>query len=151
MATVSYETDIAAWADEQAWLVRNKKFELLDIEHIAEEIEDVGKSEQRELANRMAVIIAHLLKWQFESELRGASWTRTIKEQRKSLEFHIKDVPSLKSKLSNSEWMDAVWADAVTIAIRETGIENFPETCQWTIEDILSHDWLPTNRTDIPC
>ena len=90
MTTVNYETDVVVWANEQAWLVRNKKFELLDIEHIAEEIEDVGKSEQRELASRMAVLIAHLLKWQFQPEYRGVSWERTIKEQRKALEFHIK-------------------------------------------------------------
>ena len=143
MTTVNYETDVVAWANEQAWLVRNKKFELLDIEHIAEEIEDVGKSEQRELASRMAVLIAHLLKWQFQPKYQGVSWERTIKEQRKSLAFHIKQVPSLKSKLLNSDWQDAVWADAVTIAIRETGIENFPETCPWTIDNILSHHWLP--------
>ena len=143
MTTVNYETDVVAWANEQAWLVRNKKFELLDIEHIAEEIEDVGKSEQRELTSRMAVLIAHLLKWQFQPEYQGAGWERTIKEQRKSLAFHIKQVPSLKPKLLNSDWQDAVWADAVTIAIRETGIENFPETCPWTIDNILSHYWLP--------
>lgn len=143
MTTINYETDVVAWANEQAWLVRNKKFELLDIEHIAEEIEDVGKSEQRELTSRMAVLIAHLLKWQFQPEYQDASGERTIKEQRKSLAFHIKQVPSLKSKLLNSDWQDAVWADAVTIAIRETGIENFPETCPWTIDNILSHYWLP--------
>ena len=40
MTTTSYETDIAAWANEQAQLVRAGRFELLDLEHIAEEIED---------------------------------------------------------------------------------------------------------------
>ena len=143
MTTINYEADVAAWANEQAWLIRNKKFELLDIEHLAEEIEDVGKSEQRELASRMADLIAHLLKWQFQAERRTGSWQRTIKEQRKSLEFHIKQVPSLKSKLGNAEWLDAVWADAVTIAIRETGIEDFPDVCPWTVGNILSSDWLP--------
>ncbi|MFZ2451464.1 MAG: DUF29 domain-containing protein [Methylovulum miyakonense] len=147
MTTVNYETDIAAWANEQAWLVRNKKFDLLDIEHIAEEIEDVGKSEQRELASRMAVLIAHLLKWQFQAGRRGVSWERTIKEQRKSLAFHIKQVPSLKTKLANPEWQDAVWADAVILAIKETGIEDFPETCPWTFENILAHDWLPGSES----
>lgn len=146
MTTVNYETDVVAWANEQAWLVRNKKFDLLDIEHIAEEIEDVGKSEQRELASRMAVLIAHLLKWQYQPEYQGTSWERTIREQRKSLEFHIKQVPSLKSKLLNTEWQNAVWADAVTIAIRETGMDNFPETCPWTIENILSLNWLPMGQ-----
>jgi len=54
-----YEKDVNAWASEQAKLLRTGQFNLLDIEHIAEEIEDVGKSEQRELANRMAVLLAH--------------------------------------------------------------------------------------------
>jgi hypothetical protein len=53
MSTITYKSDIVAWANEQAQLLRNKQFNLLDIEHLAEEIADVGKSKQRELANRM--------------------------------------------------------------------------------------------------
>jgi hypothetical protein len=143
MTTISYETDVAAWANQQAWLIRNKKFDLLDIEHLAEEIEDVSKSEQRELASRMAVLIAHLLKWQFQADRRGARWERTIKEQRKALAFHLKQVPSLKPKLLNAGWQNTVWSDAVTIAIKETGIEDFPEVCPWAVEDILAQGWLP--------
>lgn len=67
----SYEKDVVAWAKEQAALLRAGQFSALDIEHLAEEIEDVGKSEQRELANRMAVLLAHLLKWQCQPERRG--------------------------------------------------------------------------------
>jgi len=146
MEHLDYETDIVAWADEQAQLLRNKKFELIDIEHIAEEIEDVGKSEQRELANRMAVLIAHLLKWQFQPERQSSSWERTIREQRKSLGFHLKKVPSLRYKLTDSEWLESVWSDAVTIAVKETGLENFPEICPWAIEDIFSQNWIPGNK-----
>jgi hypothetical protein len=141
----TYESDVVAWANEQAQLMRAGRFELLDLEHIAEEIEDVGKSEQRELANRMAVLIAHLLKWQFQPERQSTSWQRTLKEQRKALGFHIKQVPSLKPKLSNPDWLDAIWSDAVTMAINETGMGGFPELCPWSIEDILSNDWLPTS------
>ncbi len=148
MTTISYEKDVMAWANEQAGFIRNKKFELLDLEHLAEEIEDVGKSEQRELASRIAVLIAHLLKWQSQSERQGASWQRTIKEQRKSIALHLKHVPSLKTKLFDSEWQEAVWADAVTIAIKETGLDNFPENCPWQIDDILCVDWSPSNIND---
>ena len=73
-----YEKDVVAWAYEQAALLRAGKLASIDIEHIAEEIEDVGKSEQREFASRMAVLLAHLLKWQFQPERRGNSWTNTI-------------------------------------------------------------------------
>ncbi len=146
MGSVDYDRDIVAWADKQARLLRNKRFELIDIEHIAEEIEDVGKSEQRELANRMAVLTAHLLKWQFQPERQSSSWERTIREQRKSLGFHLKKVPSLRTKLTDSEWLESVWSDAVTIAVKETGLENFPEICPWAIEDIFSQNWFPGNN-----
>lgn len=63
---------LTAWANEQARLIRAGRFDLLGLEHIAEEIEDVGKSEQRELETRMAVLLAHLLKWQFQPERRGS-------------------------------------------------------------------------------
>ena len=79
---IAYEKDIVAWANEQASFIRAGRFELLDLEHIAEEIEDVGKSEQRELENRMAILLAHLLKWQYQPARRGASWQKTIKVQR---------------------------------------------------------------------
>ena len=55
MSHTRYETDVVAWASEQAALLRSGKLSEIDIEKIAEEIEDVGKSEQRELASRMAV------------------------------------------------------------------------------------------------
>lgn len=143
MTTTNYDTDIIAWANQQAWLIRHKQFNLLDIEHIAEEIEDVGKSEQRELASRMAVLIAHLLKWQYQAERQGSSWQRTIKEQRKAIAGHLKSVPSLKTKIADTEWLAIIWSDALTIAIKETGLELFPETCPWTVEDILNQEWLP--------
>ena len=54
---IAYEKDIVAWANEQASFIRAGRFDLLDLENIAEEIEDVGKSEKRELASRMAVLI----------------------------------------------------------------------------------------------
>ncbi len=144
MTTVNYETDVVAWANEQAWLVRNKMFDLLDIEHIAEEIEDVGKSEQRELANRMTVLMAHLLKWQFQPERQGRSWQMTIRNQRKAIQLHLKQVPSLKTRLNDTEWLEIVWGDAIYQASKETGLDNFPETCPWLIEDILSEPWLPS-------
>ena len=42
-----YESDIVAWANEQAAFIRAGRFDMLDLEHIADEIEDVGKSELR--------------------------------------------------------------------------------------------------------
>jgi hypothetical protein len=142
MAT-AYENDIVAWAKEQAYLLRSGQMSALDIEHIAEEIEDVGKSEQRELANRMAILLSHLLKWQYQPERQGSSWQRTIKEQRKAIARRLKNTPSLKAPINDVEWLEDTWSDAVSLAINETGLDCFPEACRWSIEDILAEDWLP--------
>ena len=145
MAT-AYETDIIAWSKEQANLLRSGKLSAIDVEHIAEEIEDVGKSEQRELANRMAVLLSHLLKWQYQPERQSGSWQRTIKEQRKAIARRIKNTPSLKVSLNDPEWFEDAWGDAVSMTIIETGISSFPETCPWTVENILSETWLPLSE-----
>ena len=141
----SYETDVVAWASEQARLIRAGRFDLLDLEHIAEEIEDVGKSEQRELENRMAVLLAHLLKWQFQPTHRGRSWLATIREQRKMIAIRLKQTPSLKKSLSDNDWQEAAWVSASSQAIQETGLDEsvFPEFCTWTTEQILDQEFFP--------
>lgn len=140
----TYDKDVNAWAQEQARLLRAGRFDLLDVEHVAAEIEDVGKSEQRELANRMAVLLAHLLKWQFQPERRGASWEKTIKAQRKEIGYTLDESPSLRPKLHEPRWLDMVWARAVAQAVNETGLDCFPEQCPWVVEDeILAEGWRP--------
>lgn len=140
---IGYDQDVVAWAAEQARLIREGRFDQLDIEHIADEIEDVGKSEQRELASRMAVLLAHLLKWQVQPTLRGASWDRTIREQRKQALRRLRKTPSLRPLLSDAEWKEDMWGDAVTLAISETGLDTFPEACPWPLADVLADGWLP--------
>jgi len=145
MGTITYETDVIAWAQEQVRLLRSGRFDALDIEQIADEIEDVGKSEQRELESRMAVLLAHLLKWQHQPERRGSSWQRTIKEQRKAIARRITKTPSLKSDLQDAEWWEAVWGDALIKAGDETGIDisQLPGKCPWLDEQILSAEFYP--------
>ncbi|KAG0162541.1 hypothetical protein DFQ28_003370 [Apophysomyces sp. BC1034] len=139
----SYEQDVVAWANEQSALLRAGKLSALDIEHIAEEIEDVGKSEQRELANRMAVLLAHLLKWQHQSGRQGSSWQRTIKEQRRAIEIVLRKTPSLKNSLTDPEWITGVWADSVSKAAEETGLDVFPEICPWSMGQALDLAFFP--------
>ncbi|MBK1719423.1 DUF29 domain-containing protein [Thiocystis violacea] len=144
MTATAYDDDIMAWADEQARLLRAGRFEQLDIAHIAEEIEDVGKSERRELASRMALLLAHGLKWRHQPEHQGNGWRRTIKEQRNAIVLCIRSTPSLKVSLDDADWWAGVWSDAVAKASEETGLDDFPESCPWRVDAILDPDWFPT-------
>jgi len=140
-----YETDVISWAKEQAAFIRAGRFDLLDIEHIADEIEDVGKSEKRELESRMAILLAHLIKWQYQPDRRGKSWQHTITEQRKKVAQRILNTPSLKVEVNKLDWWPGVWADALDIATRETGFlyERFPLECPWEYCQITNAEFWP--------
>ncbi|MBF0210772.1 MAG: DUF29 domain-containing protein [Desulfamplus sp.] len=142
---IAYEDDIIEWSKEQANLLRSGNLSAIDIEHIAEEIEDVGKSEQRELANRMVVLMTHLLKWHFQPARQSSSWERTIKEQRNSILRRLKHTPSLTKSLTDEEWLADVWLDARLAAEKETQIDfdKFPNELMWKIDTILTDSWLP--------
>lgn len=139
----TYEQDIVAWANQQAALLRAGRFDALDIQHLADEIEDVGKSEQRELTNRLVVLIGHLLKWRYQPARRGSSWRRTIAAQRKDVAYALKQAPSLKHKFDDMEWWDLVWTKAAAMAESETGLEDFPEVCPWSFSEIMDPDFWP--------
>jgi len=142
-SAVRYEDDVVAWATEQASLLRERRFDQLDIEHLAEEIEDVGKSEQRELVSRMVRLLAHMLKWQKQPRHRGASWQITIRNQCRGIARRLKETPSLGRKLADPDWWAGVWDDATAQAAEETGLSDFPETCPWDANEVLNQEWLP--------
>ena len=113
-------------------------------EHIADEIEDVGKSEQRDFASRLARLLAWLLKWQYRREQQGEGWETVIGLQRASLQRRLNKTPSLRPMLTDPDWQDEMWADAVRFAHQETGLDVFPETCPWSLQDeVLAEGWLP--------
>nr|VFJ60925.1 MAG: protein of unknown function DUF29 [Candidatus Kentron sp. DK]VFJ63311.1 MAG: protein of unknown function DUF29 [Candidatus Kentron sp. DK] len=136
-----YETDFYAWTNQQAALLRAKGFHDADWEHIAEEIESMGKREKRELVNRLKVLLVHLLKWQRQPALRGRSWALTIKEQRKELALHLLDNPSLKAELDRS--MADAYGIAVIRAEKETGLESFPASCPYGFQEVMDEEFWP--------
>ena len=139
----NYESDFYAWANEQAALLRAGKLSSADIENIAEEIESIGRGEKRELVNRLDVLLLHLLKWQFQPGSRSQSWRSSIREQRIRLASHLKDNPSLKSKLD--EAMGEAYQLAIIEAGRETGLPEsaFPAVCPYAFDQAIGADFWP--------
>lgn len=143
MSATLYDQDFHAWTQEQARLLKTGEVSRLDFEHLLQEIESMGASERRELVNRLAILLAHLLKWRYQPTFRGRSWQLTMKEQRRRLYRHLRDNPSLNSRLP--DFVDDAYGDAILLAANQTGLDEstFPETCPWRLDDILSQDYLP--------
>ncbi|MDR5734876.1 DUF29 domain-containing protein [Caballeronia sp. LZ025] len=140
-----YDKDVVAWAEEQVALLRAGRLSAIDIEHIAEEIEDVGKSQLRELGSRVSVLLAHLLKWRYQPERRGKSWINTIRTQRTEALYLLSEAPSLRRRFEEARWLDLVWLKARNLAETETGmdLDSFPETCPWPMTSKLEEGFLP--------
>jgi hypothetical protein len=138
-----YDEDFYAWANQQAALLRAGRLAEADIAQIAEEIESMGKTEKRELTNRLAVLLMHLLKWRFQPAIRSTGWRLTIEEQRDRLIDHMADNPSLTSKLP--ETTASAYRLAILAAARETGLPPalFPAACPWTYEEIIDANFWP--------
>ncbi|HHB92429.1 MAG TPA: DUF29 domain-containing protein, partial [Thioploca sp.] len=98
---------------------------------------------KRELVSRLAVLIAHLLKWTFQSEKRSYSWECTIEEQRHQTVDLLEDSPSLKPQLE--ERFVVSYQRAIVIAAKETGIkkERFPKECPFSLIQIMDKDFYP--------
>jgi hypothetical protein len=141
--TRKYDSDFYAWANEQAALLREGRFAEADVENIAEEIESLGRSEKRELVNRLVVLLAHLLKWQFQPAWRGKSWRFTIKEQRNQLADHLDDNPSLRAHLDDA--IARAYQHALVQVQKETALTegDLPVFCPYAREQIFSPDFLP--------
>jgi hypothetical protein len=139
-----YDLDFYAWTNEQAALLRDGRFSEADMAHIAEEIENMGKAEKRELVSRLTILLLHLLKWQFQPSLRSQSWRATIRVQRRDLDDHLTDNPSLKSMLSQA--MDRAYRSAAIKAEAETGLaeSSFPTACPWSFEQLMNAEFWPT-------
>lgn len=138
-----YETDFYAWTSEQAALLRAGRLAEADIANIVEEIETLGRSEKRELVSRLTVLLMHMLKWRHQARKRGKSWRLTIEDQRLELARHLRDDPSLKSKLA--EAINDAYQSARLKAARETGLDKstFPDACPWTYEEITDDNFWP--------
>jgi Domain of unknown function DUF29 len=139
----AYDEDFFLWTQRQAALIRAGQFELMDLEHVAEEIESLGISDRRQLRNRLEVLMMHLLKWQFQPMHRSRSWRSTIRTQRGRIEQVLQESPSLRREVA--ELSRKGYGTAREAGSAETGFATgtFPKSLPYTPEQILDDDFYP--------
>lgn len=146
MSVAFYHLDFYQWTQRQGELLRVEEWEQLDWQHIAEEIESLGKKDKRQVQSWLAVLITHLLKWEYQPDKRSPSWRKTLKEQRFRLALVLNDSPSLKVGLP--EFVAVVYPYAVENVADETGLDRklFPTVCPYGIEQLLDPAFIPGGR-----
>ncbi|OKH16072.1 DUF29 domain-containing protein [[Limnothrix rosea] IAM M-220] len=134
-----YEQDIVAWSEQQASYLRRQEWTKLDLENLVEEIEALGRSEQRALGSYLQVLMMHLLKCKYQPEKRTKSWDITISNCRDKIQDALEDMPSLKRFLEDPEWVEKYYRRARRDAAKETGklINTFPQEMPFSLTEVL--------------
>ena len=138
----TYDTDLVAWANHTAHLLREQRWGEVDWEHLIEEVEDLGKSERSAIGSQMERVMLHLLKWEYQSQRRSDSWLDSINDGRSQIRRKVEDSPSLKNY--PDQILDKEYGRACREAARQTGLDmaTFPLTCPYSTDQVLG-DWLP--------
>ncbi|BBD65462.1 hypothetical protein NIES4072_08630 [Nostoc commune NIES-4072] len=141
--SATYKADFNLWIEQTAQLLRSHRWQEVDVEHLIEEVEGLGKSERRSIASQLTRLLLHLLKWQYQPQRRSDSWLDSITDSRTQIELAIEDSPSLKGY--PTEQLEESYQRARRQAAKQTGIlvSVFPEECLYSLELVLDEDWLP--------
>jgi hypothetical protein len=138
----SYETDVFAWAHEQAALLRNGDLAALDIVNLAGEIEAVARSEKQELKRRISLLFAHLLRWQYRPAGRCESWRCSIRLQRDTALDLLEETPSMRGLVHDPNVLRLAWGDAVATMVLLLG-QDLPAAPPWPVARALDTNFWP--------
>jgi hypothetical protein len=152
MSATLYENDFYAWTLDQAERLRAMAGDnRIDAELLAEEIEDLGKSEVRTVKSYVARILEHFLKIEYSgSSEPQRHWENEIRVFRLELQDYL--TRTLRAKVEAD--IGRCFAIARTRAkdsLRKNadGTEpHLPEDCPYTLDRVLDPDWFPEPRRD---
>ncbi|MFW6316554.1 MAG: DUF29 domain-containing protein [Cyanobacteriota bacterium] len=137
-----YERDDYLWVKKTIQMLKEKKFNELDLENLIEELEDLGREKKNKVESLLRQIIIHLLLleyWSQEYQYNAAHWRAEITEFR----FQINGIltKTLQSYLASK--IELIYQNSVKYTQRKTNLNIFPEKCPYTLEQLLDEDWFP--------
>jgi hypothetical protein len=148
-----YDSDLAAWAQQQAAALRaaarTGSNQLLDWENLAEEIEDLGNSLRIALESQISRIIQHQVKLAHSPAVDPRKgWRRTIRQARAEIDRILRKNPSLRREVPRL--IEDELRRSVELAIKD--LEEYDEIDRlevpslrqafFTEQQILG-DWFP--------
>jgi hypothetical protein len=144
MTASTYETDYYTWTQQQAEALRAKDWAALDVEHLAEEIADLGQSIENAIESHLERLLVHLLKYRYDpAQEPRRLWRLTIRHARRELAKLLRKNPGLQHH--PARYLATAYSDARGDAPDETGLplDTFPEACPWPLAQVLDLDFWP--------
>ena len=143
MADDLYDVDFVAWTEAQAAALRARRSgaNALDYDNLAEEIEDLGKSEQYSCESYVENIIEHMLKIEFARTAETLPhWRGEVVAFRSNLERRL--TRTIEHRIQ--ERLAKLFANAKrSIVVRDLPVAALPDVLPYTWEQIVDTDWYP--------
>jgi len=144
MTSPDYDTDFYTWTQQQAAALRAKDVAALDLEHLAEEIADLGQSIENAIESHLERLLLHLLKYRYDpAQEPRRLWRLTIRHARRELAKLLRKNPGLQHH--PARYLATAYRHAREDAPDATGLppETFPEACPWPLAQVLAADFWP--------
>ena len=137
-----YEADDYTWTLEQAAALRAGRLTALDADHLAEEIEDLGRETFKELESAYRLILIHMLKWDHQPERRSRSWAGTIQTQRLDATYVLRDNPGLQSRRGDA--LERAWRKArIKAAVEMKRAEaTLPANNPYSLDEMIERPFV---------
>ena len=141
-----YERDFHAWTQAQAALLKAGTADRADLDHLAEEIEDMGREQRHAVGSQNRLVLIYLLKLRYSPAIDPRpGWRAEIRNSRAEIADRLADSPSLRPYLPRL--FDRAWARARSIAADQMEAygerTTIPRQCPFTLEQVLDESCWP--------
>jgi hypothetical protein len=139
-AEPGYEQDYAAWLDRQIGLLRDRRFDELDLPNLLDEVEGLSRSDFKSFVSAIEIVLLHMLKWDYQDLHRSRSWLLSIIEHRQRIADELADSPSYHVRVEDA--VGRAYSTARAKAARETGLPltTFPDACPYDWAAIITRE-----------
>ncbi len=140
-----YEQDYAEWLEITLKQLESRSLENIDWEHLTEEIAALGNEQRHKVESYLRQLIKHLLLyqyWESEKSYCAKGWIEEIDNFRSELDLLLESKVLYNHSVKT---LDKAYLKARSVAIRKSHLpfQIFPETCPYSLVEILNPDWLP--------
>lgn len=142
-----YKTDYDQWLQETIKLLSDRQLDLIDCEHLIEELEALGNEQKRAVENFLEQVIRHLLLYQYwteEFERNANHWEAEIIGFRTQLRRRL--TTNLRNHLANE--FTSIYQDALKFVKAKTKLTSLPSQYVYTLEQVLDENWLPLDSNN---
>jgi len=140
-SAADHQRDLYSWLVEQARLVRDGRWQAIDQDNLAKEIERLAQQQFDTLASAIHGLLTHLLKWDHPAIRRSRGRVQSMRSQRQAVADVLVRNPGLAPRIP--EAIAHCYRKARAEAANDVGLDenSFPAKCPYEWDEIVAREF----------